>query len=169
MNYQLILCLLVIYFVAVIYAGEQPKNKDAYIKPNNRRPKDGYKVKEKDLIQKDKEAKQKWINHYHPQKELHNSQQQQSDDWGDDMMQKPIDEPPRRTNRDLGEMCTYSRDCGSGCCLLDRDTKIRSCQPKSTLGEKCSAAQIKADLYVDFCPCQSGIDFCKFPDAFCTK
>jgi len=94
-------------------------------------------------------------------------------DWGDmsdpDMVQHPIDEPPRKKNRDLGEMCTYSADCHSGCCLMDRESKIRSCQPKSLLGEKCSSAQVKADLYVDACPCEAGIDFCAYPGEYCTK
>lgn len=57
-------------------------------------------------------------------------------------------------------MCTYSRDCHSGCCQLDRSTKLRSCQPKALLGEKCSNAQVKADTYVDACPCVAGYGKC---------
>ncbi|XP_054154806.1 uncharacterized protein LOC128953345 [Oppia nitens] len=98
-----------------------------------------YKLRDKDV----KQAKARWIS-------------LQEEDWGDDMWQKPIDEPPRRTHRELGEMCTYSRDCQSGCCLLERSSKLRSCQPKSVKGEKCSNAQVKADIYVDACPCFAG-------------
>lgn len=90
--------------------------------------------------------------------------------WNDaDMLQHPIDEEPRRMDRALGEMCLYSSDCISGCCMLDRETKIRSCQPKSIQGEKCTTAQIKADLYVDVCPCEAGDNFCVFPGEFCSK
>jgi len=120
---------------------------------NQKLSKKDYKVKEKDL----KNAKARWI-------QVHDDEE-----WGDDMMQHPIDEPPRRRNRELGEICTYSRDCSSGCCLLDRDTKVRSCQTKAIFGEKCSAAQVKADLYVDACPCQSGENYCSFPDEVCKK
>jgi len=112
-----------------------------------------YKVKEKDL----KQAKARWI------------QVQRDYDWGDDMMQKPIDEAPRRSNRELGEICTYSRDCSSGCCLMDRETKLRSCQSKSKVGQKCSSAQVKADLFVDACPCVSGYNYCSYPQEVCTK
>ena len=66
-------------------------------------------------------------------------------------------------------MCSYSQDCGSGCCLLDRETKIRSCQNKAVRGEKCTAAQVKGDLYVDACPCIAGDDFCAYPGEFCTN
>lgn len=103
-----------------------------------------------------KDAKERWI-------------QNDDDIWDDDMMQHPIDEGPRRTHRELGEMCTYSHDCQSGCCLLERKTKIRSCQPKALLGEKCSNAQVKADTYVDACPCVAGYDHCNFPKEVCTK
>lgn len=93
-----------------------------------------------------------------------------NDIWNDaDMQQHPIDEEPRRMNRALGEMCLYSSDCISGCCMLDRETKIRSCQPKAIQGEKCTTAQIKADLYVDVCPCESGDANCVFPGEFCSK
>jgi len=91
-------------------------------------------------------------------------------DWSnEDMQQHPIDEAPRKGNRQLGEMCSYSTDCGSGCCLLDRETKIRSCQKKAIRGEKCTSSQVKGDLYVDACPCSSGDDFCAFPGEFCTN
>lgn len=93
-----------------------------------------------------------------------------NDIWNDaDMLQHPIDEEPRRMDRALGEMCLYSSDCVSGCCMLDRETKIRSCQPKAILGEKCTTAQIKADLYVDVCPCESGDSNCVYPGEFCSK
>jgi hypothetical protein len=93
-----------------------------------------------------------------------------NDIWNDvDMLQHPIDEEPRRMDRALGEMCLYSSDCISGCCMLDRETKIRSCQPKSIKGEKCTTAQIKADLYVDVCPCESGDSNCVYPGEFCAK
>lgn len=85
------------------------------------------------------------------------------------MLQHPIDEEPRRIDRALGEMCLYSSDCMSGCCMLDRETKIRSCQPKSIKGEKCTTAQIKADLYVDVCPCESGDSSCVYPGEYCAK
>jgi len=136
------LILLVLMLIGVTLAGEFAKKVNF---------KKDYKFKEKDL----KQAKARW--------------NIQEEDWGDDMMQKPIDEPPRRTNRDLGEMCTYSRDCGSGCCLLDRQTKVRSCQPKAAIAEKCSNAQVKADIYVDACPCLSGYNYCSFPQEICTK
>lgn len=93
-----------------------------------------------------------------------------NDIWNDaDMLQHPIDEEPRRMDRALGEMCLYSSDCGSGCCMLDRETKIRSCQPKAIQGEKCTTAQIKGDLYVDVCPCESGDSNCVYPGEFCFK
>lgn len=93
-----------------------------------------------------------------------------NDIWNDaDMLQHPIDEEPRRMDRALGEMCLYSSDCISGCCMLDRETKIRSCQPKAIQGEKCTTAQIKADLYVDVCPCESGDSNCVYPGEYCSK
>ena len=93
-----------------------------------------------------------------------------NDLWNDaDMLQHPIDEETRRLDRALGEMCLYSSDCISGCCMLDRETKIRSCQPKAIQGEKCTTAQIKADLYVDVCPCESGDSNCVYPGEFCSK
>lgn len=93
-----------------------------------------------------------------------------NDIWNDaDMLQHPIDEEPRRMDRTLGEMCLYSSDCSSGCCMLDRETKIRSCQPKAIQGEKCTTAQIKGDLYVDVCPCESGDSNCVYPGEFCFK
>lgn len=93
-----------------------------------------------------------------------------NDIWNDaDMLQHPIDEEPRRMDRALGEMCLYSSDCMSGCCMLDRETKIRSCQPKAIRGEKCTTAQIKADLYVDVCPCESGDSNCVYPGEYCSK
>ncbi|XP_074593695.1 uncharacterized protein LOC141849325 [Brevipalpus obovatus] len=95
---------------------------------------------------------------------------QQAIDWSDpDMMQKPIDDIPRRTNRGLGEVCSYSTDCDSGCCLLNRATSIRSCQPRALRGDKCTLAQIKGDLYVDACPCLSGNDYCTYPANICRK
>ncbi|KAH9423123.1 uncharacterized protein LOC113793207 [Dermatophagoides pteronyssinus] len=110
-----------------------------------------FKVLEKDL----EEVKERWM---------------ELEDWGDDdMMQHPIDEGLRRTHRELGEICTYSRDCRSGCCQLDRETKLRSCQPKANIGEKCTNAQVKADTYVDACPCVAGYDHCSFPKEVCTK
>jgi len=91
-------------------------------------------------------------------------------DWSDaDMMQHPIDEAPRRENRPLGDICSYSKDCGSGCCLMDRDTRQRACQPLAAWGEKCSLGQVKGDLYVDACPCATGADFCAFPAGTCSQ
>ncbi|RWS30418.1 hypothetical protein B4U80_11305 [Leptotrombidium deliense] len=90
----------------------------------------------------------------------------QYQDWGDldwseeDLLQHPIDDYPRKKNRGLGHMCSFSEDCSSGCCLLNRETKIRSCQPRAIKGERCSAFQIKGDLFVDACPCEAGIDSC---------
>ena len=83
-------------------------------------------------------------------------------DWSAaDMMQRPIDEPEaRETDRGLGSPCSYSSDCSSACCLLDRSTKIRSCQPKARMSEKCSNFQVKGDLYVDACPCIRGTNHC---------
>jgi len=90
-------------------------------------------------------------------------------DWSDaDMMQHPIDEAPRRENRALGDVCSYTKDCGSGCCLMDRDTRQRSCQPMALFGEKCSLGQVKGDLYVDACPCSAGSDACSFPAGVCS-
>lgn len=104
------------------------------------------------------------------EKEKHAKLNSFNDIWNDaDMLQHPIDEEPRRSDRSLGEMCLYSSDCISGCCMLDRETKIRSCQPKSIKGEKCTTAQIKADLYVDVCPCESGDSNCVYPGEFCSK
>lgn len=104
------------------------------------------------------------------EKEKHAKLGSINDIWNDaDMLQHPIDEEPRRMDRALGEMCLYSSDCMSGCCMLDRDTKIRSCQPKAIQGEKCTTAQIKADLYVDVCPCEAGDSYCVFPGEFCSK
>lgn len=83
-------------------------------------------------------------------------------DWSAaDMMQRPIDEPEsRERDRVLGSPCSYSSDCSSACCLLDRSTKIRSCQPKARMSEKCSNFQVKGDLYVDACPCVRGTNHC---------
>ena len=39
---------------------------------------------------------------------------------------------------------------------MDRETRLRSCQPMANWGEKCSLGQVKGDLYVDACPCQAG-------------
>lgn len=104
------------------------------------------------------------------EKEKHAKLKSMNDIWNDaDMLQHPIDEEPRRMDRALGEMCLYSADCISGCCMLDRETKIRSCQPKAMRGEKCTTAQIKADLYVDVCPCESGDSNCQYPGEFCSK
>lgn len=104
------------------------------------------------------------------EKAKQNKQGSINDIWNDvDMLQHPIDEEPRRMDRTLGEMCLYSSDCISGCCMLDRETKIRSCQPKSIKGEKCTTAQIKADLYVDVCPCLSGDSNCIYPGEYCSK
>lgn len=104
------------------------------------------------------------------EKEKHAKLNSFNEIWNDaDMLQHPIDEEPRRMDRTLGEMCLYSSDCISGCCMLDRDTKIRSCQPKAIKGEKCTTAQIKADLYVDVCPCESGDSNCVYPGEFCSK
>lgn len=104
------------------------------------------------------------------EKEKQNKLNSINDVWSDaDMLQHPIDEEPRRMDRALGEMCLYSSDCMSGCCMLDRETKIRSCQQKSIKGEKCTTAQIKGDLYVDVCPCESGDSNCVYPGEFCAK
>ena len=104
------------------------------------------------------------------EKEKQNKLNSINDIWDDaDMLQHPIDEEVRRMDRALGEMCLYSSDCMSGCCMLDRETKIRSCQPKSIKGEKCTTAQIKADLYVDVCPCESGDSNCVYPGEYCAK
>lgn len=104
------------------------------------------------------------------EKEKHNKLNSINDIWNDaDMLQHPIDEEPRRMDRALGDMCLYSSDCVSGCCMLDRETKIRSCQPKAIQGEKCTTAQIKADLYVDVCPCESGDSNCIYPGEYCSK
>lgn len=70
MNTSLIL--LVMMFIGVTLAGEFAR------KPSVKKD---YKFKEKDL----KQAKTRWISI-------------QEEDWGDDMMQKPIDEPPRRVS-----------------------------------------------------------------------
>jgi hypothetical protein len=39
---------------------------------------------------------------------------------------------------------------------MDRSTRIRTCQPMASWGEKCSLGQVKGDLYVDACPCRAG-------------
>ncbi|RWS05990.1 hypothetical protein B4U79_12872 [Dinothrombium tinctorium] len=85
-------------------------------------------------------------------------------DWSkEDLLQHPMDDTPRKKNRGLGHMCSYSEDCSSGCCLLNRETKIRSCQPRAIKGERCTSYQIKGDLYVDACPCESGPEYCSSP------
>lgn len=110
---------------------------------------------------------------YHTDKDLKDAKERwivnEDEMWDDDMMQHPIDEGPRRVHRDNGEVCTYSHDCASGCCQLERKTKIRSCQPMAQLNERCTNAQVKADTFVDACPCQAGYDFCSFPGEVCTK
>ncbi|XP_015786494.1 uncharacterized protein LOC107363736 [Tetranychus urticae] len=91
-------------------------------------------------------------------------------DWSDpEMMQHPMDDTPRKTHRGLGDICSYSNDCESGCCLLNRETGIRSCQSRAQRGERCTLAQIKGDLYVDACPCISGNDYCEYPSSICRK
>ncbi|RWS29191.1 hypothetical protein B4U80_09499 [Leptotrombidium deliense] len=72
-------------------------------------------------------------------------------------------------SRKIGSKCSFSSDCASGCCLLKREAKVRRCERKAVKGEKCSLAQVKADLYVDACPCVSGIDYCPLSTAICTK
>ncbi|KAI1282027.1 hypothetical protein HDE_13222 [Halotydeus destructor] len=94
--------------------------------------------------------------------------QAQAIDWSAaDMMQRPIDDAPRKTDRSLGDPCSYSRDCSSGCCLLDRASKSRSCQPMALFAEKCSIGQVKGDLYTDACPCASGTDHCSSSAGVC--
>eukprot|EP00178_Gracilaria_changii_P015988 TRINITY_DN4501_c0_g1_i1.p1 TRINITY_DN4501_c0_g1~~TRINITY_DN4501_c0_g1_i1.p1 ORF type:complete len:150 (-),score=16.10 TRINITY_DN4501_c0_g1_i1:169-618(-) len=118
-------------------------------------PKRGYNAK-----------KPKWL-----QKEEYVRKQEAGEDWSRwDMQQIPIDDDQahRKVNRALGSICSFSTDCGSGCCLMDRQTKIRSCQAKSTRGQKCSSAQVKSDLYVDACPCEAGNDFCPYPSEVCS-
>lgn len=39
---------------------------------------------------------------------------------------------------------------------MERDSRSRSCQPLASWGDKCSIGQVKGDLYVDACPCESG-------------
>jgi len=145
MNYSLglFLALFALYMSVLLVSCEIAKNQE-----HNK----NFQVLDKDV----KDAKERWI-------------QNDEDLWDDDMMQHPIDEGPRRTNRELGEMCTYSHDCQSGCCQLERKSKIRSCQPKAVFGEKCTNAQVKADTYVDYCPCMAGYDACVFPKEVCTK
>ena len=109
-------------------------------------------------------------------------------DWSAaDMMQRPIDEPESRqvsyhklafrtdfelilfqTDRVLGSPCTYSSDCSSACCLLDRYTKVRSCQPKGRMSDRCSNFQVKGDLYVDACPCARGTNHCSTKTKRCS-
>ncbi len=64
---------------------------DAVGTPKNQKlSKKDYKVKEKDL----KNAKARWI------------QGHDDEEWGDDMMQHPIDEPPRRVSHILSYILT---------------------------------------------------------------
>ena len=49
---------------------------------------------------------------------------------------------------------------------MDRETRLRSCQPMANWGEKCSLGQVKGDLYVDACPCQAGSGKNMFEDMF---
>lgn len=94
----------------------------------------------------------------------------QEPDWSAaEMMQRPIDEPEiRKTDRGLGSPCSYSSDCSSSCCLLDRSTKIRSCQPKGRTSDRCSNFQVKGDLYVDACPCARGTNHCSTKTKRCS-
>lgn len=75
----------------------------------------------------------------------------------------------KQIDRILGDICSYSRDCASGCCLMDRSTRQRTCQPLAGWGDKCSMGQVKGDLYVDACPCKAGPDVCTFPAGVCSK
>lgn len=71
---NIVFVVLLIVFITEINGAYGPKYQ--------KNSKKDYKIKEKDL----KQAKARWI-------------QLQKDDWDDDMMQRPIDEPPRRVRR----------------------------------------------------------------------
>ncbi|XP_013786753.1 uncharacterized protein LOC106470734 isoform X1 [Limulus polyphemus] len=84
------------------------------------------------------------------------------------MFQKPIDNFfIMKDFRDLGTMCQFSSQCKSNCCLMEHRTNKRTCQMRALKGELCSNSQIKFDCYADFCPCESGNEFCT--DYQCTE
>uniref|UniRef100_A0A4Q8K7W4 U10-Liphistoxin-Lsp1a_1 n=2 Tax=Liphistius TaxID=62150 RepID=A0A4Q8K7W4_9ARAC len=82
-------------------------------------------------------------------------------EMSDELSQKPIffSGEFRRSNRALGEPCTYSFDCSSNCCLKETGSR-RQCSRKARKGELCSVSQVKLDLYMEHCPCEEGNRYC---------
>ncbi|KAF8790397.1 hypothetical protein HNY73_005421 [Argiope bruennichi] len=64
-----------------------------------------------------------------------------------------------KTGLEIGDPCSFSYNCLSGCCLKDKNGKTR-CRRKSRKEERCSVGQIKLDMYMDYCPCEMGNKFC---------
>ncbi|GBM41527.1 hypothetical protein AVEN_32331-1 [Araneus ventricosus] len=83
------------------------------------------------------------------------------DNQGSEMVQKPIFYfgEMRSTGLEIGDPCSFSYNCLSGCCLKDKNGKTR-CRRKSRKEERCSVGQIKLDMYMDYCPCEMGNKFC---------
>ncbi|KFM62831.1 hypothetical protein X975_11974, partial [Stegodyphus mimosarum] len=78
-----------------------------------------------------------------------------------DLVQKPIfyAGEVRSTDRDLGDPCSFSFECDSGCCLQEENGK-RRCSRKMKKDERCSVSQVKLDLYRHYCPCEKGNKYC---------
>ncbi|KAL1467932.1 hypothetical protein MTO96_041819 [Rhipicephalus appendiculatus] len=67
--------------------------------------------------------------------------------WSD-----PRSHRPRRP-RKRGQHCRNSDECEVHlCCIYLNST----CQPKATLGQRCSDDQVKGGCYYQYCPCDSG-------------
>ncbi|GFY08096.1 uncharacterized protein TNCV_1355121 [Trichonephila clavipes] len=73
----------------------------------------------------------------------------------------------RTTGLEIGDPCSFSFNCLSGCCLKEKNGKTR-CRRKTRKDERCSVGQIKLDMYMDSCPCEQGNKFCSDdPEARC--
>ncbi|GIX93314.1 uncharacterized protein CDAR_287891 [Caerostris darwini] len=83
------------------------------------------------------------------------------DNHGSEMVQKPIFYfgEMRSTDLEIGDPCSFSFNCLSGCCLKEKNGKTR-CRRKQRKEERCSVGQIKLDMYMDYCPCELGNKFC---------
>uniref|UniRef100_G3MTP7 Prokineticin domain-containing protein n=1 Tax=Amblyomma maculatum TaxID=34609 RepID=G3MTP7_AMBMU len=59
-----------------------------------------------------------------------------------------------------GEPCHNSNECAAGLCCL-RKSNQRTCQKNAPTGRPCSDGQLKGNVYIDHCPCQSSEDVCQ--------
>uniref|UniRef100_A0A0K8RM89 Putative ixodegrin protein n=1 Tax=Ixodes ricinus TaxID=34613 RepID=A0A0K8RM89_IXORI len=77
----------------------------------------------------------------------------------DDMGQYPVlpDGPKRKPPGKLGDWCAPYRLCGPGLCCLKFRNGSKICQPEAKLGEACSDAPIKGQIYPRHCPCLTGM------------